>query len=442
MAQSILKSTICVTSMRMVGIGLQFVWFVLLVRWLPMSDVGIYSVINSLWILLRALGSLGADQAIIRDGAVLASQQHNSKLAGLARHATLRSIRIILPSLALPALITALYFNDALAFPLWLYPLMIGCGLAYLCFSISSSVLLAHEKQLPAHAMESLLLPSALIITSTIMYFGDVLSLTYLLAVQSIIAICIAGGYGWMTRRLLGKQTEKLDTQSIEEFNAVSWRLCGTIAFNNINVRLPVLCAPFIVGAANTALLEMAVRFASLLGIIQWCVAFVIAPKLSKLDKTSDNSVKQHLLVTGCWLVFLPALTLFIGFVLLGKWLMILAGGMDYAPAYTALLIVAAGFLANASSGPTTHYYMMLGHERHALRISMSETFVVLVLLPIFGFLWGVEGLALAMAAGLLLRNIWLNTRLEQLTGLYSGIWSLRGCSLALQKMKRYREAW
>lgn len=439
MSQRILKSTATVSIMRMAGIGLQFLWFILLVRWLPMEDVGIYSVINSLWIIMRALGACGADQAIIKEGALLAAQQDKGALRSMVHYAIMRSLRVILPIMVCMAAIASLTLDDT-RFSLSLYIWISMCGIAYMLFSIGSSLLLAHEKQLAAHGLESLILPTSLILCCSIAYVTDSLTLQTLLTLQSITALCIAGGYLMLMHRLLGRSSTPLGNRTRAHFNLLSWRLFGTIAFNNLNIRLPILCAPFIIGTAQTALLEMALRFASLLGIVQWCAAFVIAPKLSKLDKNSDKQTMQSLLVTGCWIVFVPALGLFCGFIVLGHWLLGIAGGDAYHAAYPPLIIMALGFLCNASSGATTHYYMMLGHEKQALRISFMETLAVLVMLPIGGMTFGLEGLALAMALGLALRNIWLNTQLESLTGLYSGIWSLRGWQQGRYLATHYRE--
>lgn len=421
----LLKSMSFVAIMRMGGIGLQLVWFMLLVRYLPLEAVGVYSVVNTFWILIRALGPLGNDSALIREGGPLAVSQDHAGIRGLLALGIRNSLAI--NAVCFTVAVLAVHFFLRATLPLTPLALVaIWCGaFGYLLFGFYSSSMLVLERQIAAHALESLCLPIGIILVSGALYWVDALNLESLIVSQAVIAILLCLFYAVIARRYLGNEKTPVPPEQKRQFRALSWRLMGTLAFNNINVRLPVLLSPFLIGTAGTALLETAVRFAALLGIIQWCAGFVIGPKLSKAG--DDKPALQQLLILGCWIVFLPACALYLFFMFAGGWMLELLASEEYRAAHLPLLLVALGYLINTASGPTNHYYMMLGRERESFRISAAETVFTVVLLVTLGLSFGLWGMSAAIALGLSFRNFWLNWRLYPLTGLHSGIWSPQG---------------
>ena len=428
MLQSLVKSMSLVVLMRGSGIALQLLWFILLVRLLPMEQVGLYSVVNSIWLLTRALGPLGQESALIKEGGPLWRDGEKAQIRGLLDYALTRS-RLILTLLLLPILLGAPYLlsEELMAISNMQLAVFIGV-MGYVSFGLYSSALLVPEKQIAAHAPESILLPLSLMGMTLWMAQEEVLNFERLIFFQAVLSIVISVIYLFLVRRYLGKDIPVLmEDKTRQAFKQLSKRLFGTLALNNLNVRLPVILSPMLIGAAGTALLEAAIRFASLLGVIQWCIAFVISPKLSKVDTEKEPETLQKLLTLGCWLVFLPALGLFGFFLLFGEWMLGFIAGGEYQAAYLSLLIIAFGYLLNTLSGPTTHFYMMLGHEKQACRISAYETALSITLLGVLGYLYGLNGMAFAIMAGLAFRNGWLNLRLYPLTGLHSGVWSIDG---------------
>lgn len=427
--------------MRIGGIALQLLWFVILVRLMPQESVGVYSVINSCWILVRALGPLGYDTAFIREGGALIARHDYAQATGLFRYGLKQAakINILLYALAAGGMMLLNLFATEVSHATLIISLL--GALAYLLFGFYSSAMLALEKQVAAHALESLVLPITIIGVTLALHFSDHLTLDTMILSQVGIAALIALAYHLLTHLNYGKSNDKISSERGREFSALARRMFGTLAFNNLNVRLPVIVSPLIIGTAGTALLEAAIRFASLLGVVQWCAAFVIAPKLSKVDASKEPQTLQNLLVVGCWLVFTPCLALFLALLFGGKLLLWLTAGELYLPAYGPMMVLALGYLVNTSSGPTTHFFMMLGHEKTAFRISASETVLTMLMLFALGHMMGIYGISLGMALGLAYRNFWLNYQLEPLTGLYSGVWSLRGCKHMLAVVRGHA-AW
>ncbi|MDG1286994.1 MAG: polysaccharide biosynthesis C-terminal domain-containing protein [Rickettsiales bacterium] len=427
MLHSLFKSMSLVMFMRVGGIALQLLWFVILVRLLPLEAVGVYSVINSIWILTRALGPCGYATGFMREGSTLVSKQKFPKALGYLSFG-IRQAFWFNSAFYIFIAIGAYLLRDSIPFISYttvLWALL--AGYAYLLFGFYSSAMLAMEKQISAHALESIILPVSVMLAMVTLHLYEQLTLEHLILTQVAIAITIALIYRFITVKSYGIKITKLTPKQQTNFTALARRLFGTIAFNNLNVRLPVVLSPFLIGIAGTALLEAALRFASLLGVIQWCAAFVIAPKLSKVDTKKEPDTLQELLVMGCWMVFIPACILFLILLFGGDILLNLIAGSEYMDAYIPLVILAFGYLINTSSGPTTHFYMMLGHEKTALKISASETIITMVLLVTLSQWLGIYGMAMGMTLGLIFRNFWLNQKLQKLTKLYSGVWSIKG---------------
>lgn len=410
--------------MRMGGIGLQLLWFMLLVRFLPMEQVGIYSVINVFWVLARALGPLGGDSTLLRKVGPLVNLGEFAKIRGMSHQLWRYALVVIFALCVLIYAGLTLFAADSWPFSLATSIMLIIATLGYVSFSILSTLLLSLEKQIAAHAPESLFLPIGIIIGASLLYISDSLTLERLLLLQGAIVFTVLAGYVFSADTALGSKAEPLEKAEAKELHQLSWRLFGTLAFNNLNVRMPVLFSPLVIMPASIALLETASRFAGLLGIVQWCASFVVAPKLSKIDAKQHPEQLQELLNISCWLVFLPALGLFLSFVFLGEWAIALLVGEEYITAYIPLLFISLGFLINTASGPITHYYMILGHERYSFRFSVGETVVAFTLLILLGSQFGVIGISLAFCCGMAFRNFWLNIMLKPLTGLYSPIWS------------------
>jgi O-antigen/teichoic acid export membrane protein len=426
-----------VVSMRMGGIALQLGWFMLLVRLLPLEAVGYYSVVNSFWLLLRALGPLGHDSALIREGGALVKEGHYPRVRGLLQAGILYSLSRQALLIFTLLLLAYGFASEILPFDIPLL-LAIGVGaIGYMLFGFYSASMLVLERQIAAHALESLALPLGTILIALGLWLGGNIHFELLIMAQACYVLLLCLVYAFMVRRYFGRQLTAPDAGERLLFHALAWRIFGTLALNNLNVRVPVLISPFLIGAAGTALLETALRFAALLGIIQWCTGFVIGPKL---PKAKDDPVQlQALLIIGCWLVALPALMLYLFFAGAGEWMLAWLAGKSYQAAYLPLLLVALGYFLNAASGPTSHYFLMLGHERESFYISLVETVLTLLLLIMLGIYVGILGMAIAIAVGLGFRNLWLNLRLKPLTGLHPGIWSpegVRGMVTLLQQLR------
>lgn len=435
------RSMSSVLLLRMAGIVFQMGWFMLLVRLLPIEEVGLYSAINAAWVLMRALGPVGADQALMRKLPDY-FRQHDDTMVRAWQSVALRFSLLHQLGLVMLACVIAMLGHTQ---EWWNMPasLLAISAISAICYGLNGvqvHVLLSAEKPLMANLAEMVLLPLALVILSALLVALDAVNLHTILTGQAAIALCICGIYLYLTQRITPLAQHKpirLDESEQRAFRRQCYVFFGISGVIPINVRLPVILGPLIIGATHTALLETAVRFASMLGLLQIAASQVTVPRISSLCKQGQWKSLQQLLMLSCWMIFIPALVAFGVLVVLGEPLIAWVTRPEYVAAYAAMLILAFGYVIHVASGSTLYTITMSGHAKTILWISVMEACLTAVLVVAFGYAFGLVGMAVAMMVGMSLRNILLNVALVKILSLRPGVWSIRSVQHMLHIMRR-----
>ncbi len=437
------KTVSSVLALRIIGIVFQLGWFMLLVRLLPIEQVGVYAAINAGWLLMRALGPVGSDQALMRRLPELLEDQKFAQ----ARQWQFAALRFcLLRQSAIVAVGLVLAFA-AQAFGLWQpsVMLLVLAAVVSLFYGINGQqvyVMLAAGRPLLANGWETIWLPAALALSALALHSSQQLSLQTLLFAQGgIMAVFCAVGL-WLVRRMLRGEPPlesftPFDTAEQHEFAKQSYSLFATSAVIHLTMRLPVMLAPFIIGTAGTALLETATRFATLLGLVPFAAAQVSLPKISAHAKAGRLAPLQTLLIQSSWLCFVPSLALYAGLCVLGQWLIMLLVGEGYEGAYLPMIILGAAYTFGAAAGPMQHVYTMSGKAGFITRISLSEMAVSLAMMALLGPMLGAIGMATAVATGMALRNGLMHWALPQKLQLQAGVFSRAGLSFIAERQWR-----
>jgi len=425
--------------MRVAGIGFQLGWFMLLVRLLPIEQVGLYSAVNAFWMLSRALGPLGSDQALMRRLPALIEEQELSVARRYQRFAAFYLVKwygLLLIVLSVGALLVQQFV--ALPFSAFLILMIAAVALLNALNGQQVYVMLAAKRPLLANGFESIGLPLILALLSAILSYYGQLSLTHLLLMQACIIVffCFVGLYLVYGRILSDtKQAPLLERQDEKDFARQSRHLLATSAMIHINMRLPLIVAPFLIGAAQTALLETAMRFATLLGLVSFAAAQVTLPNISALARQQKQKELQELIYQASWLIFLPSLLLYAILAMLGHTAIILVAGAEYEAAYSLLLLIGVAYVIAAAAGPLQHVFTMSGKTRVVSQISVLEGLASLVLMGLLAPMLGAMGLACAISFGMVLRNGLVHGMLPAKLGLHAGVFSAGGLRWAWQKL-------
>ena len=80
--------------------------------------------------------------------------------------------------------------------------------------------------------------------------------------------------------------------------------------------------------------------------------------------------------------------------------------GDEFASAASLLKILALGQMVNAATGSTGCLLLMTGFEETVRKISFTSSFILIVLLVVFTYLFGVLGSAWAITISTTLQNL------------------------------------
>lgn len=428
--------------MRLLGIGLQLGWFMLLVRLLPIEQVGLYSAINAGWVLMRALGAFGSEQAMLRRLPVLYREGRMRTARRWQAIALRYSLLRLAGALAGAAMLAAL--GERLGWWQISPALWLALPLGALCYSLNglqTYLLLAAEKPYAANLADNLLLPLALSALSAALYATGDVSLERVLLIQAGLSASVCAVYGLLCHRTYrgaaDNEAAEITAEEQRQFRSQSLTLLGTGGLIQLNIRLPVLLAPFVIGATGTALLEVAMRFANLLGLVQYAASQVTAPRISAYCHQRRQEALQTLLIQSCWLALLPTLALAGVLAFAGPWLIPTLTQPAYAAAYLPMLLLTIGFTVNTASGPAQHVLTLSGHAADALRMSAMESVIVLAAALALGLYWGEEGMALSITLAMIARNVVLNRLLSARLSLRPGVWSRQSACEWLAMLRR-----
>jgi len=424
---------------------MQVLIFALIARTQPLEIVGIYAVVNALWLLWRALGPLAFDQAAYRFIPTYISNKEPGKIYGFFLHSVSAAFKSGVFGTAVCCVLAALSHLLGAPFRPDIAVLLIIFGLAlpaYALIGLYVGILRSTGSLAAAQLPESVVLQAAFGIFVLFLWVSNETTLVMLAAAQMVAAISVALLYAIVWRRYarILPQT-MLSNQERSDITGMRKSVLATLAVTEISVRSPVAIVSLVLGPAAAALLEAAQRFGTLGSLTTWAVGTVVSPLLAQTYSKGDLNQVQNLyslasiLQTGCSLGLLIALFWW------GEWVLTTILGVDFGAASIPTVLLAIATLVNASGGVASIYLTMTGREMTVFQFSISRLIAILAFVPFLGWTLGVSGVAGALILGSILRDIGLTAYVAGRTSLRPGIWSthelLRLARLALSKTPR-----
>lgn len=217
------------------------------------------------------------------------------------------------------------------------------------------------------------------------------------------VAVVLAGALGAQVVAAKAHYANGVDFSGLAGFlgqhgGLVFWIWVATIldsAALNLDV---VLVGALMTPEASGQFLN-AFRTAGLMTLFLFAINQVAAPIVARHFHGGELAKAQSIVSFTAWGGFIFALGVFALFLLFGDVVMGLFGPA-YADGVPILLILSAGLLVDAATGPTRIVMMMTGHERVYVMIiaatSVAALVVVLLVIPVFGIIGAaiVNGLA------------------------------------------------
>ena len=186
-----------------------------------------------------------------------------------------------------------------------------------------------------------------------------------------------------------------------------------------LHSRTDILMIGMFESADQVGIYQVASKSSGVLLFFLTLIAAVIAPYVASLYSAGENKTLQRVLSYSVGFAFLATLPAVLILFFFGEALVTLIFGLDYSPAYTPMVILAAGYFFSVCMGSCGLVLNMTGFEKKgAIGLGISSVANValnLLLIPQMG----IEGAALATAISIVLWNallvhfVWQSTRLD-----------------------------
>ena len=149
------------------------------------------------------------------------------------------------------------------------------------------------------------------------------------------------------------------------------------------------------------------IRTGGLVAFVSFSVIALAVPKFAEIHSTGTREDLQKLVSNVIQLMFWPSLLTAGALALIGPWIFELFGE-DFDVGYPTMLVVLAGLVLRAASGPVEYLLSMTGHHRDTLRVyavaAVANIVLNLALIPACGII----GAAIASYTAMLGANAWL----------------------------------
>lgn len=372
--------------------GLTYLTFVVLARTMTQAEYGHLAFGLALATVLAVAAAFGQPNAILRFWS-------ESQAAGRPQDA-LQAVRsgttlIGLAALAITALLSIVVFvvtgtvtlTDTTTHFYGAAFLVLPMALA----EFNSAALRAQGSLwtalLPRDILWRLAMPAA---TIALFALGIVLSGADALALYSgLLFGTLALQYGLARRRGYELRAGWAGTaQYWRERGGISrWLLLGAL-IESAALNADVVLVGLMAGLESSALYFNALRTAGLMTLISYAIVLVMAPVITRHYYAGDRFKTQLVTAAGAWGGFVFAVCTFGLFVLFGSPILSLFGPV-YGDAHLILVLLSAGLLIDAATGPTLTLMTTTGQERvfvYALgAITLASLVVQALILPAYG---------------------------------------------------------
>ena len=186
-----------------------------------------------------------------------------------------------------------------------------------------------------------------------------------------------------------------------------------------LHSRTDILMIGLFESADQVGIYQVASKSSGVLLFFLTLIAAVIAPYVASLYSAGENKTLQRVLSYSVGFAFLATLPAVLILFFFGEALVTLIFGLDYSPAYTPMVILAAGYFFSVCMGSCGLVLNMTGFEKKgAIGLGISSVANValnLLLIPQMG----IQGAALATAISIVLWNallvhfVWQSTKLD-----------------------------
>jgi O-antigen/teichoic acid export membrane protein len=416
---AVLSSAATVMAIRLAGAVLAYVSTIFLARWLGSFEFGIYAYVWVVVLLFANALTLGYPSSMLRFVPDYLARAKWSRLRGLLRESFAIVAVSSIAGAALAALLLAAFAGRVE--PYYVTPAFIGI----LC--VPPAALLMHT-ELTARAFGWMQLAYApayiarpiLVMAIVFALYASGLEPDAIAAVSALTAagMIAAAGQGLVVRRAIARAVPAArPARHTRHWAAISGSFILIDGSRQILENADVILVGQLLDPSAVAAYYAAARTGGLIAFIYFAVVAMAAPRFAKMHASGSRADMQSFVSGIIHLMFWPSALAAAGLALLGPAILSLFGA-GFGEGYPVLLIVLAGLLVRAATGPVEYMLAMTGHHRDTVRVygicaaaSIALNFLMVPLL-------GVTGAALSAYGAIAGANVWLAGLVKKRLGL------------------------
>jgi len=407
--RNINKTVILALVIQVVGVGLGYLLQFLLARWMGGSEYGTYASTVAWATAIAALAAFGLPNSVLRFVPEYSALGDLGRLKGFIRSSYAVSLALGGAAGLLSGLLFVVLRHHAarsslaiLLFCSWLVPILTVS-------SVQSQLCRGFKWIAMALAWPMIVRPLS-IVAVAFLFFHSRHALTSGTSVTilgtAVILIAIVQGllFRWNLPRSLGAVPPQFDHKMWLSVSIPLWLISGfSIVLNQLDILM--VSARLGVKAAGQYNVASCSSDMVVLGLI--AVNAIAAPTYASLFAQGKRDEMQTFACRIAFWICWPAVA--ISTILACFAHAILASfGPEFAPASTAMIVLALGQLVNAGAGSVGYLLSMTGHQNESARV-LAWTALVNISLNYVGITYfGLTGAAVATAFSMALWNIWL----------------------------------
>lgn len=170
------------------------------------------------------------------------------------------------------------------------------------------------------------------------------------------------------------------------------------VGAQTIGTNIDVMLLGLMRSNTEVGLYKISLNGASLVAFGVQSVNLVLMPRIATLFRAGASEELQTLVTNGTRIVLVLTFAVYGVFIIFGEWLLAVAFGPEFVPAYPTLLILGAGQVVSSTFSTVVLLLNMSGHERATLRGTMFFVFLNAILNILMIPRYGMVGAAVATA--------------------------------------------
>lgn len=402
------------------GLGMSFgvIVSILLGRYLGPEGIGVINLTNRVVAIVLLISVFGMKQVLIKEIAIGFYNKDFKRIASNAISSYwfngLLSISIALLFIAFSPWIANDLFND----PKLQTPLMIFLMVTpfQVLAQLFSSGLVGFRKIWQASLVEQALGLFFMVIGIGILILFDlefsVINVAWCYSIGRLLVFLITGVY-WKT---IFNNYES-HTNVIKNSLKVAFPLFVASLTASLSNNLDVLMLGWLSSTYQVGLYTVAAKIAFMTSFFLAVAHTAISPKIASMYEKGENIALEKMVQNTSFSLFLIGLFTLLGFIVLGKYILML-WGLEFIDGYYLLIILSIGQFFNISTGTVGSLLSMTGFEKNLLWINVFYLVFNFLLCYVLINYFGAKGAAIAMAVSVAVFNIFKVIMVKKFTGI------------------------